>query len=105
MESWVKLIVGNAMETIDNFDRENPHIMFSLAYIDFDLYDPCLKALEFANQRLSVGGYIILDEALTNEWKGEGTALREFLKQQKGHYKMYDNTISRQPTVVLKKVK
>ena len=75
------------------------------AYIDFDLYEPCLKALEFSDSRLSVGGMIILDEALIETWKGEGQALREFLASRKGDYEMSSNPISRQPTVFLKKIR
>jgi len=105
MESWVHLVVGNALDTIDEFDQSNQHSMASLAYIDFDLYDPCKKALEFSHRRLSTGGLIILDEALTETWKGEGQALREFLDQHKGDYEMQSNRISRQPTVILKKIR
>lgn len=104
MESWVHLVVGDALETIDQFEQQNRHSMISIAYIDFDLYEPCKRALEFSDQRLSVGGLIILDEALTDTWKGEGQALREFLKSRPGHYSMQGNTISRQPTVILKKI-
>jgi len=105
MTQWVKLVVGDAMKTIDEFDQSNPHIMFSLSFIDFDLYLPCKKALEFSDSRLSVGGLIVLDEALTDTWKGEGQALREFLADHKGCYEMQSNEISRQPTVILKKVR
>ena len=103
MESWVHLVVGNALETIDQFERSNQHSMISLAYIDFDLYEPCKKALEFSDRRLSVGGLIILDEALTDTWKGEGQALREFLDARPSQYQMQSNLISRQPTVILRK--
>lgn len=105
MEGWVSLVVGNALDTIDAFEQENKHLMFSLSYIDFDLYDPCLKALDFSHRNLSIGGFIILDEALTEEWKGEGQALKEFLVKYDGHYEMISNHISRQPTVVLKRVR
>lgn len=105
MENWVSLIVGNALDTIGEFEEKNKHVMFSLSYIDFDLYAPCLKALEFSHRNLSIGGYIIMDEALTSEWKGEGQALKEFLVKNEGHYEMISNHISRQPTVVLRRIK
>ncbi len=105
MESWVHLVVGNALETIGDFDRANRHTMLSISYIDFDLYEPCKAALDFSDGRLSVGGLIILDEALTDTWKGEGQALREFLERHRGDYEMQSNPISRQPTVVLKKIR
>jgi len=105
MESWVSLIIGNALDTIDVFEAENEHVMLSLSYIDFDLYAPSLKALEFSHRNLSIGGYIVLDDALISEWKGESKALKEFLANHEGSYKMISNNISRQPTVVLKKLK
>jgi len=105
MSDWVHLVIGDANETIDQFDKSNSYTMISLAYIDFDLYEPCLKALEFSDSRLSVGGMIILDEALIETWKGEGQALREFLASRKGDYEMSSNPISRQPTVFLKKIR
>jgi hypothetical protein len=105
MENWVTLVVGDALKTIGEFEEENKHVMFSLAYIDFDLYAPCLKALEFSHRNLNLGGFIILDEALTTEWKGEGQALKEFLEKNEGNYEMISNHISKQPTVVLKRVK
>ncbi len=105
MDSWVSLIIGNALETIDKFEEEHKHLMISLAYIDFDLYKPCLKALEFTHRNLSVGGYIILDEALMLEWVGEGQALKEFLSKREGQYQMIANDLSKQPTVVLRKIK
>ena len=58
----------------------------SLGYIDFDLYESCVKALEFTGERLGVGGLIVLDEALMSAWKGEGLALREFLSSRKGFF-------------------
>jgi hypothetical protein len=105
MNSWVHLVIGDAMKTIDAFQKKNEHMMISMAYIDFDLYDPCKKALEFTDERLSVGGIIAMDEALMEEWPGEGIALREFLRDRKGCYQMFSNPITRQPTVYLKKIK
>ena len=103
MENWVHLVVGDALQTIDAFEESNQHSMISLAYIDFDLYAPCARALEFSHHRLSSGGLIVLDEALTETWKGEGQALREFLARYPGQYKMQSNGISRQPTVILRR--
>ena len=105
MERWVHLVKGNALQTIDQFAVENPQVMLSLSYIDFDLYAPCIKALEFTDERLSVGGLIVLDEALSKNWKGEGIALREFLDSRHGNYSMESIGFTRQPTIILKKIK
>lgn len=76
--------------------------MFSLAYIDFDLYEPCKVALEYVGKRLAPGGIIVFDEALTNFWPGEGIALIEYLAQKgAGEYTMQSITFARQPTVYL----
>lgn len=102
MEDWVHLVKGDALKTIPRFERENPHMMFSLAYIDFDLYRPCKAALEYAGRRVSPGGIIVLDEALTNLWPGEGTALVEFLsKSGAGRFSMKSVAFARQPTAYL----
>lgn len=104
-ENFVHLIVGDALKTIDEFKKKNRHILISLAYIDFDLYEPCKKALNFVHNQLSVGGYIVFDEAYTEEWPGEGIAMNEFLEQNQGHYQPEIVPFVRQPTVLLKKVK
>jgi len=105
MKPWVNLVKGNALETIDVFRKKNPHVMISLSYIDFDLYEPCVKALEFTHERLSIGGLIAFDEALTHEWKGESVAMREFLSIHKNCYKPFNIGFTRQPTIILEKIK
>jgi hypothetical protein len=75
MEEWVHIVKGNALEAIPEFEVDNPHLLFSLAYIDFDLYEPCKVALEFVDKRLVPGGIIVFDEALTETWPSEGQAL------------------------------
>lgn len=102
MDEWVHLIKGNALETIPQFEKDYSHLMFSLAYIDFDLYEPCKAALEYVSKRIAPGGIIILDEALTNFWPGEGKALIEFLSDKgAGGYTMHNITFARQPTAYL----
>ena len=102
MNEWVHLIKGNALDTIAQFEKENPHLMFSLAYIDFDLYEPCKTALEYVGHHLFSGGIIAFDEALTNYWPGEGIALIEFLNGcGAGKYSILNVLFARQPTVYL----
>jgi SAM-dependent methyltransferase len=100
-EEWVYLIKGDALETIPRFKEENPHLRFSLAYIDFDSYKPCLEAVMFIHDRLSPGGVIAFDEALLNSWKGEGQVLNELLDRYPGLYKMENIPFARQPTAIL----
>lgn len=101
-EEWVHLVKGDALETIPQFEKENPHIMFSFVYLDFDLYKPTKVALEFVSKRLATGGIIAFDQAFTNTWPGEGQALLEFLNEQgSGAYEMSNISFARQPTTYL----
>ena len=104
MDEWVHIVKGNALETIPQFEKDNPHILFSLAYIDFDLYEPCRVALEYAAQRMAPGGIIVFDEALMHLWPGEGQVLVEFLAEKgAGEYAMHTVPFARQPTAYLVK--
>lgn len=102
MSEWVHIIKGNALDTIPRFEKDNYHLMISMAYIDFDLYEPCKAALEFVAKRLSTGGIIVFDEALTHLWPGEGLALVEFLSDKGANqFTMHNVSFARQPTVYL----
>jgi len=101
MDDFVQLVVGDALETIPAFEKEFPEAMVSLAWIDFDLYEPCKVALDFLAQRLSVGGIIVFDEAISSAWPGETVAMREFLESSGGKYRMEANVLGRQPSLYL----
>jgi hypothetical protein len=102
MGEWVHLVKGDALKTIPQFEKDFPHVMFSLAYIDFDLYEPSKTALEFIKKRIVPGGIIVFDEALTHLWPGEGRALVEFLNEHgAGEYSIHTINFARQPTAYL----
>lgn len=101
LEEWVHLIKGDATQTIPVYEAAFPEAMVSLAWIDFDLYEPCKIALEFLSRRLSVGGVIVFDEAISQLWPGETIAMLEFLESSGGRYRMEANTIGRQPVMHL----
>lgn len=104
MEDWVHLVKGDALRTIPAFAEEMPHVLLSVAYIDFDLYEPCKAALGFVAERLSTGGAVVFDEAIDDVWPGEGRALREFLQDTgKAHFDMRASDFARQPTLYLVK--
>ena len=94
-------MVGNAVQTIVEFEEEKPEVLVSLAWVDFDLYEPTVVALDFLSRRLAVGGVIIFDEAINTWWPGETTAMLEFLSKSGSHYRMESNTTSRQPTMMI----
>ncbi len=101
LDELIYLIVGDALETIPKFEVEAPEAIVSLAFIDFDLYEPTKVALEYLSNRLSIGGIIVFDEALSPAWPGETKAMLEFLNSTKGKYRMKSNYLSRQPSMYI----
>jgi len=73
----VHLIKGNAKETIPSFIQNNPHVLVSLLFLDFDLYDPTSVAIEHLYPRIPKGGIIAFDELDNPLWPGETTAMLE----------------------------
>ncbi len=71
----IKLIKGDATETIPNFVKENPHVVVSLLFLDFDLYEPTKAAIEHFFPRIPKGGIIAFDELDNPLWPGETLAL------------------------------
>ena len=101
LEDWVHLIVGDATTTIPAFADEFPEVLVSLAWVDFDLYEPTRVALDFLRKRLCPGGIIVLDEAVSRVWPGETVALLEFLNTAGARFRMEANTLGRQPVMYL----
>lgn len=103
-DEWVHLVKGDARATIPAFAEAFPHVMVSLAYIDFDLYEPCQSALRFLGPRMATGGIIAFDEAITDFFPGEGIAMREFLEEQaQTCFDMKVSPMALQPTIWLVK--
>jgi hypothetical protein len=82
----VTLVKGNAMQTIPAFLNENPHVLVSLLYLDFDLYEPTLLALKEFMPRLPKGAVIAFDELHDPKWPGETQALLKVLDLN--HYRL-----------------
>lgn len=101
LDSRIQLVVGDALVTIPNFKSENKESIFSFCYLDFDLYEPTIAALELIEDSISVGGVIVFEEALTVEWPGETLAMKEYLRNTNKKFRMLSNTLSRQPTLAL----
>jgi hypothetical protein len=103
-DEWVHLVKGDARATIPAFADAFPHTMVSLAYVDFDLYEPCQVALKFLGPRMATGGIIAFDEALTDFFPGEGIAMLEFLEDHaQARFEMKSSPIALQPTIWLVK--
>jgi hypothetical protein len=73
----IKLVKGDAIFSIPNFLVENPHTLISLLYLDFDLYEPTVTALENFLPRIPKGGIVAFDELNNSVWPGETIALLE----------------------------
>ena len=71
----VQLIAGDAVETIPRFVQENPHLVVSLLFLDFDLFEPTKMALETFVPRMPKGAIIAFDELDNPMWPGETMAL------------------------------
>lgn len=73
----VRLIRGDATKTIPKFVQETPHLLVSLLFLDFDLYEPTKVALEHFVPRMPKGSIIAFDELDNPLWPGETQAMLE----------------------------
>ena len=71
------LIKGDAVKTIPQFIEENQHVVVSLLYLDFDLYEPTKVALDNFLPRMPKGSIVCFDELDMNLWPGETKVLVE----------------------------
>jgi len=73
----IELIKGDAVKTIPDFIKKNPHIVVSLLFLDFDLFEPTKVAIENFYPRMPKGSIIAFDELDNPLWPGETMALLE----------------------------
>jgi hypothetical protein len=73
----VRMIRGDACQTIPAFVAENPHLLVSLLFLDFDLYEPTRIALEHFLPRMPRGAVLAFDELDNPLWPGETLAMLE----------------------------
>jgi hypothetical protein len=76
----VELVRGDAGKTIPQYLKENPQLIVSLLYLDFDIYEPTLAALKHFLPRMPKGAVIAFDELNLKDWRGESIAVLESLK-------------------------
>lgn len=79
----VHLIRGDACQTIPQFVEQKPHVLVSLLYLDFDLYQPTKVALEHFLPRMPKGAIVAFDELDNPLWPGETLAMLEVLDRYK----------------------
>jgi hypothetical protein len=73
----IELVKGDFNVTAPAYLEANPHILVSLLYLDFDLYEPTKKALELFMPRMPRGAIIAFDELNCESFPGETAALQE----------------------------
>ena len=76
----VELVKGDASLTIPEFLKSHPHLLISLLYLDFDLYEPTKAALEHLYPRVVAGGVVAFDELNCADFPGETIAFLEHLE-------------------------
>lgn len=72
-----RLVVGDVCETLDAYLGRHPETIFSLVYLDLDLYEPTRHCLERLRPHVTKGTVIGFDELNTRAFPGETLALRE----------------------------
>lgn len=94
--SKVELVKGDAIISIPNYIKENQHLMISLLYLDFDIYEPTKVAIENFITRMPKGSIIAFDELNTKNFPGETLALLETIGIKNLNLKKtkYDSYIS-----------
>lgn len=70
----VHLVRGDATRTIPDFIGRNGHLVVSLLFMDFDLYEPTKVALEHFVPRMPKGAVLAFDELDNPIWPGETQA-------------------------------
>ena len=75
----VELVEGDFLKTGPAYLEANPHLLVSLLYLDFDLYEPTRAALELFLPRMSRGAIVAFDELNCPGFPGETQAMLEML--------------------------
>jgi len=75
----VELVRGDVKETLPEYLLNNPQLVVSLLWLDFDIYEPTKFAIHSLIDRIPKGGIIAFDELNHGLWNGETIAVREEL--------------------------
>lgn len=75
----IDLVKGDFINTSIEYLEKNKHLIVSLLYLDFDLYEPTKRALEVFLPRMGKGAIICFDELNCENFPGETIALLEQL--------------------------
>jgi len=75
----VELINGDACTTIPKYVKDNPHLIVSFLYLDFDIYSPTKVALEHFMGLIPKGGIIPLTNLLKKNGLGKQLLIKNYL--------------------------
>jgi len=75
----IELVKGDANKTIPDFLNTNKHVLISLLYLDFDIYEPTVTALKYFLPLMPKGAILAFDELNNPDWPGETQAILEKL--------------------------
>ena len=73
----VELVKGDAVKTIPKYVKDNKHLIISLLFLDFDIFEPTSVALKYFLPRMPKGSILAFDEINNENWPGETMALLE----------------------------
>lgn len=74
-----ELVKGDASITLPRYLEDHPETIISLAYFDFDIYQPTRDCLEAILPYLTKGSIVAFDELNVAAFPGETIAVREVL--------------------------
>lgn len=77
--SNIDFVQGDFNITSEQYLEDNQHLIVSLLYLDFDIYEPTKKALEVFLPRMPKGAIVAFDEINCDAFPGETLALHEVL--------------------------
>lgn len=83
------LCKGDAIETIPKFIENNKHLLISMLYLDFDIYEPTMVALKNFLPRIPKGGVIAFDELNNPDWPGETMAFLKSMSINSSKLKLF----------------
>ena len=79
----VRLHVGTFESTMNQKNAQN--LLFSLIFLDCDLYDGYMETLKYGWDRLMPGGIVFLDEYYSLKFPGARIAVNEFFAEKRGY--------------------
>jgi hypothetical protein len=92
----IELIKGDATKTIPQYLENNKHLIVSMIYFDFDIYEPTVVGLKYMIERMPKGAILAFDELNAKVFPGETLAVLDTLgiKNIKLRKTMFDSYIS-----------